>query len=51
MIEGVGERIVQDRGSAIKGQKLDVYMSDLDVALEFGRQKLRVYLIAEKESG
>lgn len=45
LIEGVGERLVQDKGSAIKGMKLDVYIPELDDALEFGRQTLRVYLI------
>ncbi|MGM1044809.1 MAG: 3D domain-containing protein [Bacillota bacterium] len=37
-IEGVGERIVEDTGSAIKGNKIDVFIEDLDRALEFGRK-------------
>ena len=37
-IEGVGERIVEDTGSAIKGHKIDVFIEDLDQALEFGRK-------------
>lgn len=45
-IEGVGERIVQDTGSAIKGKKLDLFIEDLDTALEFGRKKnIRVRII------
>ncbi|MGV2887162.1 3D domain-containing protein [Paenibacillus taichungensis] len=45
-IEGVGERIVQDTGGAIKGNKLDLFIEDLDEALEFGRKKnVRVRII------
>ncbi|WP_339304428.1 3D domain-containing protein [Paenibacillus sp. FSL L8-0435] len=45
-IEGIGERIVQDTGSAIKGKKLDLFIEDLDTALEFGRKKnIRVRII------
>lgn len=41
-IEGIGPRIVQDVGGAIKGRMLDVYFSSHDAALEFGRRELRV---------
>lgn len=34
-----------DRGGAIKEGRLDVYMKDLDAALEFGRRKLKVHII------
>ncbi|MCM3257041.1 3D domain-containing protein [Paenibacillus lautus] len=45
-IEGVGQRVVEDTGSAIKGQKIDVFIDDLDRALEFGRKKnVRVKII------
>lgn len=45
-IEGVGERIVEDTGSAIKGHKIDVFIEDLDQALEFGRKSnIRVKII------
>ncbi|WP_339193926.1 3D domain-containing protein [Paenibacillus sp. FSL P4-0176] len=45
-IEGVGERIVQDTGGAIKGNKLDLFIEDLDEALEFGKKKnVRVRII------
>ena len=42
-IEGVGRRIVQDVGGAIKGNKLDVFFSQHSDALNFGRQYLEVY--------
>jgi 3D (Asp-Asp-Asp) domain-containing protein len=45
-IEGVGSRECQDRGSAIKGKRLDLYIADLDRALEFGRRTLKVRIIA-----
>lgn len=35
-IDGIGERIVEDTGSAIKKNKIDVYIEDLQEALEFG---------------
>lgn len=37
----------EDRGGAIKEGKLDVYMSKLSDALEFGRQKLKVKILKE----
>lgn len=44
-IEGLGERIVQDRGGAIQGQKIDVYFESHDDALQFGRQTVRFYIV------
>ncbi|GAB6989483.1 3D domain-containing protein [Paenibacillus pini] len=45
-IDGVGKRVVEDTGSAIKGYKLDLFIEDLDKALEFGRKKnVRVKII------
>lgn len=38
-IEGVGTRIVEDTGGAIKGQKIDVFIEDLGEALEFGKKR------------
>lgn len=44
-IEGLGERIVQDRGGAINGNKLDVFFYNHEAALQFGRQELRVEVL------
>lgn len=38
----------EDRGGAIKEGKLDIYMSDLNNALEFGRKDLEVQIIKER---
>lgn len=48
-IEGVGPRVCLDRGGAIKGRKLDVYMPSIKEARKFGRQTLKVTIINEKE--
>lgn len=47
-IEGMGERIVQDCGGAIKGQKIDVYFESHEEALQFGRQEVRFYIVDQK---
>lgn len=47
-IEGVGERVCTDRGGAIKGKRIDVYIADLREALEFGRQTVEVRIINEE---
>ena len=44
-IDGVGERIVQDRGGAIKGNRIDLYFGDHQSALNFGRQTKQVSII------
>lgn len=44
-IDGVGERIVQDRGGAIKGNKIDLYFDSHEKALEFGRQTRKVTIL------
>lgn len=51
-IEGVGERIVQDKGGAIKGNRIDIYMGSKAnnghaKACAFGKQTLKVYLVKE----
>jgi len=46
-IEGVGERVVEDTGSVIKGNTIDVYVEDVEFALELGRHKADVYVVEE----
>ena len=43
-VEGVGRRIVEDRGRAIKGLRLDVYFARHEDARVFGRKRLKVRL-------
>lgn len=45
-IEGIGYRIAQDVGSAIRGQRIDLFISDLSKAKQFGVKKnIRVELV------
>ena len=44
-IDTVGYRICEDRGSAVKGKVLDLYIANKDAAWEFGRKKLYVRII------
>lgn len=48
-IDGVGERVVQDVGGAIKKNKIDVYFESEKDALNFGRKKHVKVRILEKE--
>lgn len=45
----IGETIytVEDRGGAIKGNKVDVFVSDHNEALQLGRQFKRIYILKE----
>lgn len=38
-IEGIGDRVVMDTGSAIKSNKIDVFINDHQKALQLGRRK------------
>ena len=44
-IDGVGERIVQDRGGAIKGNRIDLYFENHNDAMNFGRQTKEVTIM------
>lgn len=46
-IDGLGERIVQDKGGAINGYDVDVYFDDHQEALQFGRQHLQAYVVSQ----
>jgi 3D (Asp-Asp-Asp) domain-containing protein len=37
--------VVEDRGGAIKGNRIDIWMSNRKDALKFGRKKLIVYVL------
>lgn len=44
-IEGIGYRIVEDRGADIVEGRLDLFIEDLNRAKKFGRQKLKVIIL------
>ena len=44
-IEGLGTRVVQDRGGAITGNKIDIYFNSHEAALEFGVQEVLVRML------
>lgn len=44
-IEGIGLRVAQDTGSAIKGNKIDIYTPNLQDAKKGGRHKAKVYIL------
>ena len=45
-IEGIGARVVEDTGSGIVGQALDVYMTSHQAALEQGVREVKVWRMA-----
>lgn len=44
-IEDMGLYRAEDTGGKIKGSRIDIYMQNVDEALEFGVQEVNVYLI------
>lgn len=44
-IEGIGTRIVHDKGGAIKGNRIDIYYDDHAAALDFGRQAVKIRVL------
>lgn len=44
-IDGMGVYQVEDTGSAIKGNHIDIYFDDVNEALRFGRQRRNVILL------
>ena len=49
-VEGYGEWVVQDRGGAITGNKLDLLMDSHGRAILFGRQYLKVRIVSKHEN-
>ena len=49
-IDGIGTRIVQDKGSAIKGNRIDIYFESHQKALDFGVQEVQLRILDKKES-
>lgn len=46
-IEGIGERVVEDTGGLIKGNAIDVYVPDVETALQSGRHMADVYMLED----
>lgn len=44
-IEGIGERRCEDRGGAIKGNHIDIYVETKAEAFAFGRKNLDAYVV------
>lgn len=46
-IDGIGIRTAEDTGSAVRGARIDVFMNDLDQAMNFGVKKnVKVYVLS-----
>jgi 3D (Asp-Asp-Asp) domain-containing protein len=44
-VEGLGERMVQDTGSRIRGRRVDVFVRDHKEALSLGRRRARARVV------
>ena len=44
-VEGYGYAIAQDKGSAIKGNRIDLCFNDRSSAMRYGRKKVRVHVL------
>lgn len=49
-IDGIGTKIVHDKGSAIKGNRIDIYFESHQKALDFGVQDVQLRVLDKKES-
>lgn len=47
-IEGLGERVCEDRGSAIVGNHIDLYFETHEAACEWGMREVLAYVIKEE---
>ncbi len=48
-VEGIGFRTITDSGSDIVGNKLDIFVENVDAALQNGRHMARVYVLGGSE--
>ncbi len=44
-VEGYGVVVVEDRGGAIRGERLDLWHPDIKSALAWGRRRVRVVVL------
>ncbi|WP_378957084.1 3D domain-containing protein [Pelosinus sp. sgz500959] len=44
-VEGYGEAIAEDQGSAIKGNRIDLAFNDRNEALDYGIQNVKIYIL------
>jgi 3D (Asp-Asp-Asp) domain-containing protein len=49
-IEGIGERIAEDTGGAIKGNRIDVYLGTVPQAIQFGVRRGTVSMVAPPQA-
>lgn len=48
-IDGIGERVVQDTGGAIKGRKIDLAMESHQEAAAWGRKEAEVWILSRPQ--
>lgn len=44
-VEGIGEVVAEDKGGAIKGKKIDIFMEYNKACFDWGRRKVKVWLV------
>jgi len=49
-IEGLGIYIAEDIGSAIKGNRIDIFMETHEQAINFGSHNLRIFILEEEKT-
>lgn len=47
-LESAGFYVAEDTGSAIKGNRIDIYMPDRSQALQFGVRQLEIYVVGRR---
>ncbi|MDD4600596.1 MAG: 3D domain-containing protein, partial [Negativicutes bacterium] len=44
-VEGYGQAVAEDQGSAIKGNRIDLAFNDRQEAIDYGIQNVKVYVL------